>query len=272
MTKILLPIDFSQASEKAVQVAGQIAALNNAAIEVIHVYNPQLDPAFPYVSQPTPGFHEKKEQELKAYIDGQLKKHPWMSALEFSTKAEVGTPVQHIVDRTKEDFGLLVMGTAGDHGLLDKVFGSVSTAVLQEAYCPALLVPMNFDYHGFHKILYASNRAEGDQAVLPKVLQMASLFDAELHFVHVDSEQTETPDVRSESLLAEGAPASKVTIASIPGSDVTEELNRYIDREGIDLAVMATRHRNFINHLFHRSITRRMAMNAKLPLLVLHFD
>ena len=272
MTKILLTVDYSPVSEKALEVAGQVAALNNASIEILHVYNPQLDPAFPYVAEPTPGFHQEKQEELRAFMDSGLKKYPWMTSLEITPAILVGTPVQSILERTREGFDLLVMGSIGKHGLLDRVFGSVSSAVLQEAHCPALLVPMNAEYHGFHKILYASNRDEGDQLVLPKVLQLASLFDAEVHLVHVDPDESEGSSTLSGPVVFDEARASNVTIARIPGSDIAGALNRYMDEHQIDLAVMATRHRSFLNHLFHRSITRRMAFNARLPLLVLHFD
>jgi nucleotide-binding universal stress UspA family protein len=56
----------------------------------------------------------------------------------------LGDPVDEIVKTAEEhEVDLIVMATAGHHGVLDALRGNVTERVLRRAPCPLLAVPVN---------------------------------------------------------------------------------------------------------------------------------
>lgn len=61
---------------------------------------------------------------------------------------------------------------------------------------------------------------------------------------------------------------SKVDYQHLFGEKAIESINQYSAENDIDLLVLSTRERGFIEDLFHRSFTKRMAINTKWPLFI----
>jgi nucleotide-binding universal stress UspA family protein len=170
---------------------------------------------------------------------------------------------------------LLVMGTTGEHGFVGRLFGTVSTTVARRADCPVLLIPPGSTFNGFKKILVASDYLSADQAVLEKLLNLCQLFQSSIHFVHVrnSSEQGNYQDAIDDivtNLLEKNQSSFSFQITTVNASSVREGLNEYMEKEAIDLCVIASTARNFIDDLFHKSLTKEMALYAKVPLMVYH--
>jgi nucleotide-binding universal stress UspA family protein len=63
--------------------------------------------------------------------------------LEGTIEVREGPVVETIISVAEEiDANIIVMPTAGHHGLLDDLRGSVTERVLREAPCPVLAVPV----------------------------------------------------------------------------------------------------------------------------------
>ena len=144
LKSILVPIDGSEASNKALQTALDLATMYRSRLFVISVLTP---PAFmPVGSVAAPmdltDYYEKGNQDAKRMIDEALKlaQNDGVPA-----RGEVisgpGSTADCIAGvATKEKVDLLVMGSRGLGGLKKLVLGSVSSAVLSKAPCPVLLV------------------------------------------------------------------------------------------------------------------------------------
>lgn len=142
-TKILCPTDFSQASQKAIGEAVELALSFKATLCLVHVV-PVLPPA------PTdPNFvFQVPEYERALHVDGerQLK----VLAAELAAK---GVPVHTIVGhgdagseivRIANDEGsdLIVIATHGTTGWRHVMFGSVAEKVVRRAHRPVLTIPV----------------------------------------------------------------------------------------------------------------------------------
>lgn len=55
----------------------------------------------------------------------------------------------------------------------------------------------------------------------------------------------------------------------LSGNDFHQSIHKYIEKEQIDLLVMITYKRTFMQNLFNFSMTRRMAHHTTIPLLSL---
>ncbi len=276
MKKIIVPVDYSPTAKKALTVALDMAGQVKAKLEVLHVYHPHLDPAFPYTRIPSKAFFEEKEARLNAFIEEVVSGHESAGTIDLEPKVLAGVPIDTITERSKADFDLMVMGTTGERGILEKVFGSVSVAVARDARCPVLLIPEACDFTGFQKILYASNHDFGDQVILQRIFGLLADYQREeVHFVHVVTNERgdyEVQETITAPILVEQESTANFIVSDIRGPKVLPALTKYVEQQSIDLLIMATRHQSFLTGLFHHSKTREMAFATKIPLLIMHFQ
>jgi len=132
---VLCPIDFSECSKEAFDVACSLAHDFGAQLIVLHVQLPTVvmygEGTVP--SDPT-AYAVKLWEQLKQM-------QPRDQSIDVERRLEIGDPPTEIVrlaDLWKCD--LIVMGTHGRTGLRRVLMGSVAEAVLRKATCPVVTV------------------------------------------------------------------------------------------------------------------------------------
>ena len=279
MKKIVTSTDFSKNSMEGFQFALKIANVLDASVELIHVYSGAFSPDQPIVMQASPNQYEAVLKHVKNF-ETRAKKAaelPIKEMPEVNAKAVLGFPEVELVKYSnKEDTYMIVMSTSGSHGISGKLFGTISTHVGRKANCPVMLIPQGTEFKGFKHILYASNFEGVDEKNIRRLIAFAESFQANVHFVHVRTPKEEAGNFKkvkasiSELLLHEGEPSFAFEMAEISSESITEGLNEYAEDKNIDLVVMVSPHRHFIESLFHKSTTTAFAFNSSLPVLVLH--
>ena len=138
--RILVPIDFSPTSERAVEVAMSLAA-PDATVELFHCW--QLPPqgrstrAQEAVLKPILRAVEADVAERGSKLTGRLATAD--RTISFHSMREV--PAQGIEDRLREhDYDIVVMGSHGRRGLRRFLLGSVAEATVRHANCSVLIV------------------------------------------------------------------------------------------------------------------------------------
>jgi nucleotide-binding universal stress UspA family protein len=140
LKKILFPIDFSKDSLEPLDLLKDIAALTNAEIIVFHAIDVEIPPVY-YTSGMTsilqldPKLNERVKRKMQTGVGKQLKGH--------NVRYEIGEGRATILIRSMaadEKIDLIVMGSAGSHGIGDFLFGSTAARVIQKAVCPVLVV------------------------------------------------------------------------------------------------------------------------------------
>ena len=134
--RILVPVDFSADSERALDYAVQFAVPFDASLTLMHVT---------YIPDP-PGFNldavirraeTDRRQDLLAY-----QKRTSDAGLLSDTHMDRGLPALKIVEAAQHgEVDLIVMGTHGRTGLKHLLLGSVAERVVQLASCPVIVVP-----------------------------------------------------------------------------------------------------------------------------------
>jgi nucleotide-binding universal stress UspA family protein len=264
---ILVPTDFSKASENAYNFARLMAADTDSSIRIIHVEQPKSELTTPYQKQvPEVVEHTVREAMLSAFIEIAP---PQAAELVVERTIVRGFVVDKLIERSNEDdVELIVMGMTGENDLLKKWIGSVSAKVAREAEKPVLLVPQGASFSGFRNVVYASDYHPNEQHVLPEVLQLAEKFGATIHFLHVDAVKNESIDpVKTGNFPVNGYFFS---YARMEHEDVVAGINEYAAAVNADLIVMSTAPRPFWEKLFHRSTTDRMRAQSKVPIMVTH--
>jgi universal stress protein A len=137
---ILVPVDFSGHSEKAIETAVEFAKAFSAEVHLLHAYSLPVGVVGPYDYQiPANVLGEMRESAARR-VDEEVKKVQ-NQGVEASGMITEGVPTQAIVDAAEQiGANLIVMGTRGLTGLKHVVLGSVAERTIRHAPCPVLTI------------------------------------------------------------------------------------------------------------------------------------
>lgn len=151
--KILVPLDGSEHSLKALNISVQLAKEFKSKITLIHVYSvvsrvivaPEPTTLTPPMAPVVTPLEVSKVAEAarktgnNILADGEEKVKA--EKIQVDSLLKEGNVVQEIVNVAREgDFGLIVMGARGISKIKELLLGSVSDGVIRKAPCPVLVV------------------------------------------------------------------------------------------------------------------------------------
>lgn len=145
---ILIPVDFSDVTEKVVQTAGEMAKAFGGRVVLLHVSEP--DPDFVGFE---PGPQAVRSVVARDFKVEHQKLADWKERL---TRSGVETSALHIQgsladkilqEAEEQGAGLIVIGSHGHGALYNLLVGSVTSGVLKGARCPVLVVPADRHAH-----------------------------------------------------------------------------------------------------------------------------
>lgn len=134
--RVIVGIDGSDSSLRALRWAMQYAEKTGAAIEALHAWQIPTTYGAPVAVLPGENFEATAERALQGSVDGEL---GGRTDLEVNPVAEMGYPPKVLVEHSKEA-DLLVVGTRGRGGLAGTLLGSVSLHCVTHAGCPVVVI------------------------------------------------------------------------------------------------------------------------------------
>ncbi len=138
LNRILVPLDQSQRSEKALPFAYELAQKNGATLTLLTVVT-LLD-----TSETTPGLervNEYRQERARLYLERRMGEAREATGKDVATELRVGPPADVIADVADEqDINVIVMSSEGESATGRHGMGSVALKVLLAAQCPVLVV------------------------------------------------------------------------------------------------------------------------------------
>jgi nucleotide-binding universal stress UspA family protein len=266
---ILVPTDFSEGATNAMKVAVRLAQKRACPIQILHVYHPSVDLSNPQFDILQDTFGNVKDELLELFI-AKFKD----AGVAIDTQVCVGLPAQEIVRASKEA-QLVVMGTTGAGGVMERLFGSVSSTTARKAHCPTLLVPEHYSADTLDRVLFASDYTAADQQVMKQLADLIRMDRGTLHFLHVQEEKAaayELLEQAYEQMLPDQLSEIGFTVAKVKCASVVQGICDYAEQHDVSLIALSTVHRSLIDDFFHKSITHRLVFLSKVPLLIFHYD
>ncbi len=142
-SRILVPTDMSEHSDKAVRNAFDIARQYQAEVFLLHVVqDPVQQCSIDYcISEDLwARVQEQMFESVRKGMRSQLAKFPSIDPAAVATDVKIGIPYQEILKEAEErDVDLIVISSHGSSGLAKYLMGSVARHVLLGAKCPVLL-------------------------------------------------------------------------------------------------------------------------------------
>jgi universal stress protein A len=138
LKKILVPVDFSECSNKAVQYAEAMAKQFNAELLLLHVVEEYLPTSELVLVDTTAMLQELCDTAKRDIKKIQEQIGP---GVEANIELRSGAPYNEIVRAAKQlDIDLIIMATHGRTGFVHTFMGSTTERVVRHAACPVLVV------------------------------------------------------------------------------------------------------------------------------------
>lgn len=279
---ILVPIDFSERSEKALKVANTFAQLMGGTITPLHSHIPISELDEPYALGMSSKLYqnfEELESKLSEKVNTLAKKHIDENRLQPASIV-MGNPSQSIID-VSQDYDYIVMSSHGRTGFSRFLLGSVSEKVLRLAHTPVLIVENESNIGDFKKILVTTDFSDNAAAAYPYAIDIAKKANADLNLVHVlsfDQFDKEERDLSLRSIREKRLKIlEKETFSELSGNVSSqvivskdsphEALFNHVKENPYNLIVMATVGRTGLSYLMMGSTTANVVRHVKTAVL-----
>lgn len=189
LRRILCPVDFSDASQHALDHAVRIAGWYRARITALHVRHPA------FLVEPPILFADVAGGPVSTLEDAEARLHHWLAPVRAAgigcdaLAVDGSNAAGQIVGAAgKLDADLIVLGTHGRSGFERLLLGSVTEKVVRTAPCPVITVPppsVATSKLPFKRVLCGVDFSEPSMAALNYALSMAKESGSTLTLLHV---------------------------------------------------------------------------------------
>ena len=294
--RILVPIDFSRLSLKAIPYALAISRQFGAEVHLLHVTDVTQQPPPSLLTLPVVPQTEWDQRFLKRLKALVLKYRTdcKVSALEPRT----GVAYEEICAAARDlKADLIVVATHGYTGYKRIMLGSTAERVIQHSTCPVLVVRGHASHWngageartrtGFRlaKILIPTDFSDCSNTAFTYASALARDFNAELRLVHVINPHwypfgDKYSSLEAARLIEEGSRAAQRQMRSMAATSNVRYSVRVVHgspaieichatNEDADLIVISTHGRTGIGHVLMGSVAEHVVRYAHSPVLVI---
>lgn len=277
MKTILFPTDFSSNANRALEYAVEIAALTGSCLELLHIYTPVVSKdniVSAFLTDEIADVTQESKEKLSVIASTIQSEYP---GIPCKYQVKVGETIKSILEaatETKSD--LIIMGTLGASNLAKMIFGSNTTAIIENSSCPVLAVPVGCAYRPPKRILFATNFSFNDLEEINKLATIAEAFKAEIIVGHVDvtedDDDTDGNPVMNKFMneLKTRVVYPLISAKVVNDHNVSMGLDRIIDESEIDLFALSTQKRTWFEKFSNPSLTKKISIYTDIPLLAFH--
>ena len=274
MKNILFPTDFSSNATNAIYYGLQMFHDEPSRFFLFNsFYIPYATSDVPaHMSDVVAENAEKSFDDLLERIHSDFKGKDLSLETEFRV-GEVAMTARSIAKRHKVD--LIVMGTQGASGLEEVLIGTHTSMVIEHGVCPVLAIPEKSRFAPPKKILFAidpENLELLDEAVLQPMVDMASKYKSQILLLYVAADDNENMERKVLGSLSDRLKGVEHAFHSIDDKKVPHGIEEFIKDNKVDMLAMVTIKLGLWDSIFHRSVTKKMAMHTTIPLLAMHAE
>lgn len=265
--KIIVPIDFSENSIKALEFAIFMADKKHAKITLVHV----VEAVYDFASQAAIAL-DSMYSDCEKMLDKLIEKYK-ASGVEMEYKIVDGVAsisVARIADEI--DATLIVMGTQGASGIKKALIGTTTVNLIREANCPVLVVPAQAKVTEIKKVTLALEFANHEEPFIDWIIDMSKRWELGLEILHVQTSHSfkeELAILGIEGYLQKKHPGLQMRIHTFYAASASEGLDMYMQEHDNMILVMCHEHRNLWNQIIQKSQSIKMAYHTHIPLLIM---
>lgn len=303
LKNILVPIDFSEMSERSIEIARRLARRSSASIHLVHVHEYWYPAGFMAPGVPVPmsiaTFREEDAERIRKQLQELAEKHD-IPTTNCYIRNDI--PAYYAVCKVARqiDADLIVIQTHGYTGVTRLITGSHAERVVQHSPCPVLvtrertrktrrirsgaktgesidsiLVPVDFSQSSFEALEYAiefAERVTAARLIIFHAVHVGQAFNADgyamcdLSVLIDEARNNAERQMEKFVRLAKFRGLQFETIIKFapPASEICE----FAEERDIDLIITATHGRTGLKHLLMGSVAEQVVRHAHQPVLV----
>ena len=276
MNTILVPVDYSNACLKALEIALNMASRINGQVLLCHIYHP---PVFVEAEEdieddPEALAMEEADTQREALVKlrkfAQLVKENNPEQVPVMFTVQAGNVVDELQKLIKDKaVTMVVLGTRKQTSFLNKVFGTTTEKLLKEAICPVLAVPETAQSNPFGRVVYATALEPHEENALKILVQAKKQYNSTIAMLYVENvnlQESIDIDARKKNLLKEFT-QNQLIFSQVKSKDVAKGIEEYVESFNADLVSFTVSHHSFWQDVFRSSVTSRLLYELDLPLL-----
>tara|TARA_R110000772_G_scaffold20517_3_gene57170 strand:+ start:745 stop:1584 length:840 start_codon:yes stop_codon:yes gene_type:complete len=274
MNKILVPVDFSEHSEYALEVAAQIAKQKNAELIVVHMLGLSEtiinNDEFQEVREAV--FYMKlAEKRFTEFLDKDYLKD--LKVTEMVHNYRVFRELNEVALKVEAD--LVVMGSHGSSGFSEVFVGSNTEKVVRSSEIPVLVIKQRRKDFQFENVVFACDFDTDNIEAYRKAMKICKVFDASVHLLYVNLpaerfRSTAQMEERVRTFLDKADNGDYNNLENVVYRDdytVEQGIYTFCNKINADLIVVSTHGRRGLAHFFFGSVGEDLANHADMPVL-----
>ncbi|MFD2517744.1 universal stress protein [Salinimicrobium flavum] len=277
MKKILVPTDFSEHAENALQVAAQLAHKFQADIYLLHMIELPADMVNPVGGTRTSdlpealGFMKLAKKRFTEIIS-----RPYLKGVKIYQIVEFHRAFDGIMETSREhgcDF--IVMGSRGVSGFKEMFVGSNTEKVVRTSEIPVLVIKNEHPEFEVRNFVFATNLDNNNRRTLEKVVEFATLMDAKLHLLYINTANEFITSKETDSYLEkylEGLSFTNYEFHVYNDDSVEHGILNFAKKINADLVGVATHGRKGLTHFFNGSISEDLVNHANSPVITFKLE
>ncbi|MBC7775114.1 MAG: universal stress protein [Phycisphaerae bacterium] len=272
MKTILVPTDFSKCANNAMKYALEIAEPSGQSITVLYVVYPNegVDNNM-YDAFFIDNYIQERLDAMKTWVK-RFTRSPHLKNIQVTIECRIGFPVSTITQTATElGVSLIVMGTTGASGLRGVLLGSVAGGVISASKTPVFVVPVKAVFRNTARFAFATDfKLSVSKTSMQVMREMLYLQHTGLNIVHVVSEEGKKPDLRDEQALSEKLGTIPHNFHYLHDKNVVHAIHNFLESTDCNGLVAVVHEHSLLHKLFAKSVSRSLAHQTKVPILVLH--
>ncbi|MBI3510851.1 MAG: universal stress protein [Bacteroidetes bacterium] len=273
--KILIPTDFSETAQLAIEHASFVARLTKAELLIVHVV-----PAYEYQYEiPEPIMHIDDREEMRKMVEKKLsdtvtevKNKYGIAAKAFSATGKVAGEIVQIAK--DENIDLIFMGTHGVSGFNERIIGSTAQKVVALAPCPVISVQQHATKLGYSNIVLPIEHSIHSREKVSVATDLGSLFGSKIHILGLIEEKEEHAkekmhiilDTVESAIRKSGLAFSRKTVS---GDNLAVEALRYADEVNGDLIMILADEESELETWMMSAVAKQIVNHSRIPVLSL---
>ncbi len=274
MKTILVPYDFSEASENALHYAAHLSKYFAGKIILFHTFHvPAYTDENSMLVINQMDLLDKNKTDLDAVKEKLC--NDLGGIIEVETLVREGFLLDSLEGVCEEQHvDIIVSGIKSDVGFLKEyIFGSNSIEIAKRSKYPVLIVPEMAKYKKIQKIGFAYDYEHNRDGVLDvQAKYFKVVFNSELLMVNVMKMVEEISEEKAKSISKVENSLSHTAHQTVfvNSDDVVEGLIDVINDRELDILVVHPHKHSLIEKFVHKSVTTHISFKSPVPILVLH--
>lgn len=270
--RILIPMDFSETGQLALEHGAFMASLFKADLYLLHVmelfeypytlYDPLLI---------VPLDNDEFQKNITKSMEEEAQKIRTQHGLNVIPIVTRGRVVTEIVETAKSNnIDLIVMGTHGAKGFEEFFIGSNAHRTVTVSPCPVITIQTQTQKKGFTNIVAPFDNTLHSRQKVDHLVLLAKQHGA---FVHILGLMTEDDDknkfmIKIES-IEEALKHAKISYECkiVRGANLAIEAMNYSNQVKGDLIITMTDHESHLNGIFLGAFAKQIINHSKIPVM-----